>query len=160
MELFESLPENSQKSTEKATSARPSRTRRNASTIPRESWGPASTESSTRPVLEGESLDAVVSRAMKVTTWSVAQPTLVVSSNGKYEASRFQPVPGTWEPWYWTLVELETNKVLTARWECPHCGRQFHGRGVCEEHCKGKVGSFGPTCPKMNPIRGGKVNER
>jgi len=158
MELFENLPENSQKSTEKATSAHPSHTRR--SLLNETGICPASTESSTHLVLEGESLDAVVKRAMKVTTWSVAQPTRVVSLNGKYEASRFQPVPGTWEPWYWTLVELETDKVLTARWECPHCGRQFHGRGVCEEHCKGKIGSFGPTCPKMNPIRGGKVNER
>jgi len=158
MELFENSQENSQTSTERATSAHPSPTRRNS--LNETEICPASTESSTRPVLEGENLDAVVKRAMKVTTWSVAQPTRVVSSNGKYEASRFQPVPGPWEPWYWTLVELETNKVLTARYECPHCGRQFHGSGVCEEHCKGKVGSFGPTCPKMNPIRGGKVNER
>lgn len=67
---------------------------------------------------------------------------------------RFKPVKGPFEPWYTGVVEMRTNRVLEKKWECPHCGMEFHTRLNCEKHCKGKQGMFPPTCKETK--KGGK----
>ena len=64
-------------------------------------------------------------------------------------ASRFQPVPGPFEPWYCTITDPATNYVKMAWYECPFCQRKFFTRKMCEQHCKGRPGMHQPTCPVL-----------
>jgi len=61
----------------------------------------------------------------------------------------FQPVVGPYEPWYMYKCDPETDKLIGARWRCPHCGNLYHTRGSCEDHCKGRQGQYGPTCKAL-----------
>lgn len=67
--------------------------------------------------------------------------------------NRFQPVKGPFEPWYVTVTEAATNRVLEATYECPHCGMSFHTRKSCEIHCKGKPPNIPATCPALKKQR-------
>lgn len=68
---------------------------------------------------------------------------------------RIKTVKGPYEPWYITVSLTQSPfTIISARWECPHCGMLHSSRLICEKHCKGKQGMYGPTCHETH--HGGK----